>query len=559
MQPFRSRAGRGPFLPFTEARVVADLGQKIGGIVKYAIEILGQPRLRDMASFFDVNRAVGESERFRELDLYEAYYWGAQHDVKTVLWDGRSYIRPVDRGHAYRGGYGGIKLDNPPPWYMRRPYTRYQLCRAVVDRFTGLLCGEKKTPTLRAVDEKGQEWIDHALKATGWWRKWALARTYGGAMGTVVVGVKLRQGRPVVEVLNAKWCTPRWKDDDPETGELASLEVLYKHPVSQWLDLPGGRREWKTREQWYRRLIDTSVDVALTAPISTSGGLIEWTQKGEAVTHDLGFVPFVWVKNIESLADDDGAPDCDQQWDNLDAIDALLTDAFQGTHYNADPTLVMKTMRDATRVKTGSSSTITLDPNEDAFLLELAGTGGEVAEKRALALRDIVLQTTRCVLDQSTGGVARTATETLKLNEAMYQRADEFRAQYGDAMERVFEMMLTICRKAGQTLLVPSTLADVSKVPMPAEDDIEVEWPPYVEMDPQTQTQEILKWVAARGARLCTQETAVRGAAHALGVGDVKKELDDLAAESAAGGEGYEGADLGGGEGPPEETPPEER
>jgi hypothetical protein len=359
-----------------------------------------------------------------------------------------------------------------------------------------------------------------------WWRGWSSARDYGGSQGSVVPGVKLRKGRPLLDVLNAKWCTPQWTDGDPESEELDSLEVLYKRPFGRYEQQRDGP-VWKEGLEWYRRIITRDEDVAMVAPVEQKGAA--WTLLGEPVAHGLGFVPYVWVRNSVVLGDPlDGKPDCDQQWDNLDAIDALLSQAFRGTHYNADPTLVVKSKRPTATVRTGSSTAITLDPGDDASLLELAGSGGEAAAKRAIELRDAVLENTHCVLTIEPSG-GRTATEVERLQSAMLDRADELRAQYGDAMERLAEMFIRLCRKVGFEALAGPMVG----LTPPADDDVTVEWPPHVQMGPEQKQAVITMHGAAIAAGLESRETAIRQCATVLGIPDVDAEIAAIRQQAA--------------------------
>ncbi len=504
------------------------------------MDMLGNPRLRDIMHWFEEQRPYEATQRERELDRYERYYWGLQYDDRTVAWDGRQWISPDQRrGLAHPGGV----LASPPPWYYRRPFIRRQLCRAIVDRFTDLLFGEDRLPSIEPASNDGHEWIHLALKISRWWERWSLIRTLGGAMGSVVAAVKLRNGTPVVEVINAKWCRPLWHHDDPDTRRLAALEVRYVRPVQALEEVrtsSGLARRWVERREWYRRLITPEADVVMTAPLPQGSAAtpLQWRIL-DAVEHGLGFVPARWITNTEVVAGLDGAPDCDGLWDALEALDALYSDAFVATHYSADPTLVVKTLRQADQIQTGSQMALVLHPDESAELLELRGSGGAAALEQARALEKAILEDAHCVLTPETDA-GPTATAVIRREAQMLARADQLRRQYGAAMEELFEDLLRLCRAARDGLD-----ARLRAVPMPSFDDVTVVWPRYVQPSPQDEELHVRKVGQARAAGLVSRETALKAIARFIGVTNPEEELERLRSEEAAARDQFVGLDLG--------------
>lgn len=514
--------------------------------IEWLVSKLGEASTRNLATCLDeMALHHGESERFLSMDRCEQFYRGIQHDAKCAGWDGRMVARShSDRSNAHAHGMSEDPVYLKTPWYNRRPYVRKQLCPSVVHRFTSLLFGETRIPRIESLDDSGkadgQDWISHAIDACEWWSRWSEARDLGGAVGSVVAVLQILDGEPLVEVVNAKLCTPQWKGDKSRR-ELAAIDIRYKHNVTKVVSVTqrdGSRREvLKDVVEWFWRVIDDQVDVVLSAPVETKGAL-DWTVERWAA-HGLGFCPAVWVQNTECTSDDDGLPDCDQQWDNFDALDALMSDAFKGTHYNADPTVVMKSDQDVSQIKTGSDGAILLEKGGDVSLLELQGTGGKAAQEQAAVVKDSILEDVRCVLDEGEAS-GRSATELVKRTESMYERADDLRRQYGDAMRRAFMMLLRICRKLGF-----ARLPSLKKYTPPKTDEVVIVWPPYVQMTPADKEIVIRQFSMARTSGLVSRKTAVKALASLLGIEDVDEELALLAAEEAEKSARYE-AILGG-------------
>ena len=504
---------------------------------RVASAISGAPVPANMEQWFDEVRKMGESERSRDMDRYERYFCGLQHDSKEVNWDGRPYIRADARQGAMLVGPGGV-LDNPPPWQYRRPFVRRGLCGAIVSRFTGLLFGEQRVPRIRTNGTKGQKWIDAAIKEMDFYTRSSTARTMGGAIGSVVMLAKLIKGRPIIEILNAKWCTPKWLNDDRDTRELDAIEVLYLRPVHRWEDVYDDRTRktramWIEGDEWYKRIITRYDDVAWVAPVIKDRPVV-FAEVARA-DHNLGFVPAAWIKNTDVVGDDDGAPDCDQQWDNFDALDACYSDAFQGTHYNSDPTLIITSDRNLGSTQVGSQVGIQLNKGEDAKLLEMMGGGSASAAARASEIRESILEDVRCNLaDKIEKAYDTTATHVLKREGSMLERADEFRRQYGDAMEHLFEAFIRMCRAKGFDNLAEPLASLASEAP--DIDDVFVEWPPYIQPTPSDEEMHVRKVAEARTSvpPLVSHKTAIRAVAHFLGIDDVDAEMKLIEEEEKA-------------------------
>jgi hypothetical protein len=418
-----------------------------------------------------------------------------------------------------------------------------------VDRFTGLLYSKGRAPKVTTRDRAGQPWMDAALKEMRWSPKWGLARSYGGRIGSVVTVVRLRDGEPRLDVINAKWCTPRWKNGDRTSGELEGLEVLYRRPFGRYQMIKDPRTGAQVRafvegEEWYRRTLTDQTDVVETAVIDKDKPIV-WVPQ-DAYEHGLGFVPAEWVQNTETSDCDDGEPDCAGKLDDFDALDGLYSDAFQGTHYNADPTPWIKSNRPLGDVLLGSGTVVGLRESEEMGLLELHGSGGEAAAHRAAELRDAILEDVRCVLSSDLEQTsAKTATQVLKREGAMLERADELRQQYGAAMERLAEKFLRMCVKVGWENVTEFRQADedpdsptkgkIIVLTPPTDIDVTVDWPDYAQATEADKELRVRKFAEARTALppLVSQRTAIRALQHDLGIEDVDREMAEIEKEQA--------------------------
>lgn len=106
--------------------------------------------------------------------------------------------------------------------------------------------------------------------------------------GTSVVIHGVRNGKPVADVVPAKWCEPKLGQD----GEVLELEIRY--PYFEQYRQPDGK--WAVRAKIYRRVIDATSDTEFhPADAREDGAQPSWRKNPErSVEHNLGFCPVVW-------------------------------------------------------------------------------------------------------------------------------------------------------------------------------------------------------------------------------------------------------------------------
>jgi hypothetical protein len=315
-------------------------------------------------------------------------------------------------------------------------------------------------------------------------------------------------------------------------GILEAIRIAYKRPTTR-VDKSRdtfGREVIKVIEgfEFYCRVITDVTDVQMTSPDGK-----DWALLGTPVNHDLGYCPWVWIRNEPVLNEVDGKPDFDEQWDNLEQLDYILSQGSVGVRVNCDPTLVLKMDGDGTVVGTGSMTAIVLSPDptrqEDAKLLETTGKGGEIALAYAAAVESSILEDTRIVLDEgkAQNSPQRTATELVKRTQAMYEHAADLRQVYGPAAEKLMEMLLTIIRKYGVADL-PEAFADLD---LPASDDVDLEWSSMVQVSATEQAQMVTTFAMAIDKGILSRQTARTRLASTLGITDVEAEAQLVEAE----------------------------
>jgi len=395
----------------------------------------------------DKVRRLGLSPRQQVLNELWAHYRCMFYDARSVEWDGSKRQVGVEReaiatcGFIPPGFYdaGGKML----PLRFRRPSAPYALPKVIVDRFTGLLFSERRNPRLRCPgDPDTEDYVQALAEAGRLWPAMMLARTYGGALGSVAVGFQVYDGKPMFEVHDPRWLIPDF--EDMFSLKLRSIEKRYQFPKEE-RDETGA---WVEQPYWYRRVIDEHADTLYTPVlVPEDGSEPEWTIQ-RRVEHELGFCPVVWIQNQPVQDAIDGDSDCHGIFDMVEQIDALIAQGNRGTITNADPTVVITTPDEMPSVTTGSSSAVKISQGDVKFL-EITGTGPKAAFDAADKLRAYALEVAQCVLDHP-DSAQRTATEVDRVYSSMLAKADVLREQYGQrGVLAVLEIALNVARKIG--------------------------------------------------------------------------------------------------------------
>jgi len=436
--------------------------------------------------------AVSLSPRQRELDRRWGYYRCEQYAARSVAWDGSRAVGQFERDAIALAGYVPpgfyVAHSETLPIQFRKPSTPYHLCKVIVDRFTGLLFGQKRHPQVTVKgDEQTEDYVNAVIEAGRLWPQMMLARTFGGATGTAVVGFKVLAGRPSFEVFDPRWCAPTFLD----RANLILRALEYRHTFKQEVrDQETG--EWVEADFWYRRVIDVEQDVVFE-PILADPRIRnpEWTP-ATVVRHGLGFCPVAWMQNQAVVTDVDGDPDCQGVYELVEAIDRLNAQGEKGILANCDPTTVITTDAQMGEVRKGSANAIKLPNGGSAGYMEMSGGGIVQAREQAKIYKEMALEVAQCVLEQPDGG-NRTATEVERNFAAMLARADTFREQYGEmGVKRLINMALVAAVSLSRPRNVDGKITRFS-ITLPKKEDggehalgkgpyqATLTWPPYFE------------------------------------------------------------------------------
>lgn len=487
-----------------------------------------------------------ETSRFRDLDRLEAYYRCAQDEHKQYDWDG------------YFLGYG-VEADIAPGWFVpykrRKPASRYDLARVVVNRLTSFLFGSDRFPEIRVPgDPAAEDFVKALCEAARLPMRMAEARSLGGACGTVCLSWGFVRGKPRVEVHNAKHVTVlRWADQSEMRVGAALMAYSFPRRVFE-------RGKLVVKDYFFAHYWDEHREIVWEPMPRDVASSPTWSSSpSRTIAHGFGFCPFYWIQNQPDSQDPDGDSDYEGLCPTLDEINQLVSATAKGTKANVDPTLVVKMDPTANEgvLRRGSDNVIW--SSGGAEYLELRGTSTQTALALLDKLRAYVLDACGVVLADADklSGAAQSAQALRILYAPMLARCDVLREQYTEfAIKPVLRDML----RASRMLLARRTEAVteegekvviVSPVQLPPRivqrgDETVVE-----ERNPGTSEELLCNWnpyfaptwqdiknaaeavkLANGGKAVISQATGVASVQTLFGVSDVEAELHRIHEET---------------------------
>jgi hypothetical protein len=160
-----------------------------------------------------------------------------------------------------------------------------------------------------------------------------------------------------------------------------------------------------------------------------------------------------------------------------------------------------------------------LGRGDDAKYLNLDEGGPKLGAENSEALLQKLYDQCQVVINPGAGNM--TAEEVRHRFEAMYDKADLMRAQYGEAIVKLIELVA----RAVQRLASGGVLFDL---PLPVPETVEVEWPDYSKPSSKDNESTMKQLAIAYQEGFVTLEAAVHKAAKILGIKDVTTLLEAL-------------------------------
>ncbi|MBO4120275.1 phage portal protein [Cupriavidus gilardii] len=410
------------------------------------------------------------------------------------------------------------------PLRKRRPSVRYRLCGIVVDDSVSMLFSEGHFPTIECKNQDLDEALTQLVKETKLNAIMIDAATRG-SVGSVVILMRVLKGRVFFEVKPTQYLSPEFDPEAPDT----LVKVTEKYKVKgKTLVAMGYQAEDNDEDYWFRREWTTTQEVFyLPQKVADSKKepppppVVDTTR---TVTHSLGFVPAVWVRNLPGGDGVDGLPTFpDEAIDTAIEVDYLLSQGSRGLKYSSDPTLLIKepTLGEKGQMVKGAGNALVVSDQGDAKLLEINGTAATAVMEYVRLLRELALESmhgNRASAEKLSAAQSGRAMELM--NQALIWLADRLRISYGEgALLDLLKMVVAARRK------MPLQFKDGAKFPeIPADADIVLRWPAWYQPTAKDRNDDANTLKTLADASLISEETGTRALADTYDIEDVPAE-----------------------------------
>jgi hypothetical protein len=428
-----------------------------------------------------------------------------------TLYDHLEYDFNTEKQNGATGEYIPIR--------DRRPSVRYGLCKIVVDDSVSLLFSEGHFPTIKCgEDEITRDVLSEIIKETKLNEVMIEAATTG-SVGSVSILMRVLEGRIFFSAHNTMFMTPTWKNNAPDTLEKVTEKYKVKGDVLNEM----GYTVDKDKTYWFQRIWDDSReiwykpwDIGEEKP-----EIVEDTVK--TVTHGLGFVPMVWIKNLPGGNTIDGKPTFPNETiDTQIEIDYQLSQAGRGLKYSSDPTLLIKepAMGNDGQIIKGGGNAIIVSEGGDAKMLEIDGTASTAVIEYVRCLRELAIESAhgnRANADKLSAAQSGRAMELM--NQALIWLADRLRISYGEgAMLSLLKMVIKASAKF-------KLIVDGKEVPaLNQKERVTLQWPAWYAPTIEDMSKRATTLRTLCDAGLLSRETAIKVLAAEYDIEDAKAE-----------------------------------
>jgi hypothetical protein len=437
-------------------------------------------------------------------------------DILRRVLDGTIYDGLPYQFHEERNGAGEYV-----PLRMRRPSVRYGLCRVVVEDSVALLFSNAHFPAVECADDRLAAILGDVIDETRL-NETMIDAAIRGSVGSVAILMRVLKNRVFFSVLDSQYLTPQWDPSAPDT--LCRLTETYKVKGSD-LSAQGYGDADDTAYYWFQRSWDDDTETWFLPWLVNDEFARPVVDDARTVSHGLGFVPIVWIKNLPGGDGTDGACTFRAAIETSIEIDYQLSQAGRGLKYSSDPTLLIKepAVSDSEIVK-GAGNALVVSEKGDAKLLEIGGTACEAVISYVRTLREFALESVhgnRANADRLTAAQSGRALELM--NQGLIWLADNLRIAYGDG--GVLALMKMVVRASGR---IPLKVfgEDVGVLDPAAR--ISLRWPRWYPLSADDRMKEAQAISMLANAGQISREAGVKALAAANGIADVAAELDAI-------------------------------
>lgn len=458
----------------------------------------------------------GELPRFWRMNRLEAYYWGWQYEDLKYSWTDH-----------YGLDANGLKVA--VGMYQRKPKMLVSLPKAMVNAVVSFLFGRGRFPDVISEDEGAQEWIRYFMKKAKVAKVAKQVAALGNIVGTVFWTFQVINGKFSLKAYNGKVCYPTFASEDDDDPISVLIRFKFKDPSGVW--------------RWFQKLYDQNRIVNYDQPLWITDDTPIFKEL-EVNEHGLGFVPGVWIRNMDAelpfhggMFDGVGLYDDEGALRHFDAINYLASQFDRSLHYNLDPQLVLKKLTQADYDRCLAKSPIApwVMGDGEAQLLEATGNTFDKAETRLKTMIATVCQMQSVILlDPTAVDIKADSSKALeRLYAPMLTLIDSQRGNYGDeGIAALISKMLRavdILKTRGFKILKEDDPGVAIKT-----DEVSLSWGDYFDRTPEDMKADIERVSMAVNSNLLSDESAVKYIASDFAIEDIAAEMERIEAQKAA-------------------------
>lgn len=414
------------------------------------------------------------------------------------------------------------------PLGERRPSVRTNLCRTVVDDSVSLLFSEGHWPSIRAKNAKTTAALA-ALTKDALFNAVMIDAATRGSVGSVAIQVAVIEHLPRFCVLSTAALTPTWNG----RGELVRLVERYKVSRQELIDR-GYSIDPDCSVFWFQRMWDDESETWYLpqSMADAKSGRAPQIDPDRSVTHGLGLVPVVWIRNLPGGDELEGSCTFEAAIDDVIEIDYLLSQAGRALKYGSDPTLVLKTAEtpDGPARTGGAANALSVPPEGDAKLLEINGSAATAVLEHVRYLRSLALEAmhgNRSDSDRVTAAQSGRAIELM--HSGLINLTDRLRIAYGEG--GLLPLMRMVCALSSR--MEGGIEVGGKRVRGLDPTGLALHWPAYFPptfLDGMSLSQGL---TMANDGGIVSRETAATLYATAMGLDDAAAEWKRIQAEKA--------------------------
>jgi hypothetical protein len=416
------------------------------------------------------------------------------------------------------------------PLDKRRPSARTRICSTVVSDSVSLLFSDGHFPAVECTDEATRDALTKLIADTSL-NAVMIDAASRGAVGSVAIVLRVLKYRVFFGVMPTAYLTPTWAPDAPDT--LTMVRERYKVRGRVLADMGYTIDEEDLgRDFWWTRDFDAQAETWYQPQSlkDAKDGLSPVADASRSTSHNLGFVPVVWIRNLPGCDGVDGAPTFPGEAIDMQIeADYLLSQGGRGLKYQSDPTLHIKqpAVSSGPIVK-GAANALITSADGDAKLLEISGDAANSVMEWVKGLRELALEGAggnRSNADKLSAAQSGRAMELM--NQALIWLADKLRISYGQ--NGLLDLLNMVVAVAQKVRLVDKKGRAYG--PMSPTDDISLRWPNWYAPTYADKQTEAVTLTTLRDGGLLSRETAVKALAPAYDIADPADELRQIDAD----------------------------